>query len=145
MKAKPLHFKDQELKPLNEATSQLEAQSSEITAEQIGYSSKSIMLVCTFLFFLDILINLDHGALPAASVSIKTDLKMENVWYGTMGSLVFLGLVIGSLASTFIFGWFSSKMILVLAFVGNGAGLICFIVFRDFFMMGFGRFMSGFF
>lgn len=69
---------------------------------EAGYSKKSVCTITAFIFFLDILINVDHGALPAAAVAIKEDLKLPNVQFGTLGSLVFLGLMSGSIFATFI-------------------------------------------
>ena len=81
----------------------------DIMVDQIGYSSKKVQFVCAFLFFLDILINVDHGALPSAAVAIKEDMNMPNALFGSLGSLVFLGLALGSLCATFMLGYFKFK------------------------------------
>ena len=53
----------------------------------------------SFLFWVilvtDVLINVDHGCIPAASIYIKKDLDLNNVTLGVLGSMVFLGLTIG--------------------------------------------------
>jgi len=42
-----------------------------------------------------LLINIDHGILPAASIAIKGDLGLNNLQYGMVGSSVFAGLTAG--------------------------------------------------
>jgi MFS family permease len=103
------------------------------------------MMVCAFLFFLDVLINVDHGALPSAAVAIKEELDMPNVALGTLGSLVFLGLVTGSLCAAYVMATFKFKTILSVSFLGNGVGLLLFIAKDSFYSMCLSRFISGFF
>lgn len=97
------------------------------------------------MFFLDMLINVDHGALPAASVALKNDLNMGNVELGSLGSLVFLGLVIGSGSATLILNFCSFKWLLAISFLGNGIGLVVFTATKNFVILCFSRFLSGFF
>ena len=112
---------------------------------EVGYKKASVLCVCGFIFFLDILINVDHGALPSASVVLKDDLNLSNVQFGSLGSLVFLGLVMGSVCATFMLNLFTFKTILMFSFLGNGIGLLLFTATREFYLMGLARFMSGFF
>ena len=54
-----------------------------------------------FLFFVafstNLLINVDHGILPATTNELRKDLNIDNASLGLLGSLVYLGLVIGKL------------------------------------------------
>ena len=59
----------------------------ELTNSQIY---KIILLSC-------ILINMDHGVIPACTFELKNDLKMNDFFLGLLGSLVFGGLMLGSL------------------------------------------------
>lgn len=115
-----------------------------IEIDEIGFNLKAVCSICVLLFFLDININLDHGALPVAAVSIKEELNLPNASIGTLGSMVFLGLVSGSLCASLVMGKLSYKIILTLAFLGNGIGLIGFIITDNFYLMCFGRLVSGF-
>ena len=63
---------------------------------------------------------------------------------GSLGSYVFLGLVIGSAAATLVLGTFSYKTIISLAFIGNGIGMSLFIFSTHYHVLGFARFCSGF-
>ena len=58
------------------------------------------MLIYSLLFFCNLLINVDHGTIPASTLHLKTDLGIDNVALGFLGSLVFLGLTFGT---SFIF------------------------------------------
>ena len=46
---------------------------------------------------LNLLNNVDHGVLPAGSITIKRDLTVGNMRYGMIGSVVFAGLTLGKL------------------------------------------------
>ena len=96
------------------------------------------------LFFLDININLDHGALPSAATSIKEDLNLPNARFGTLGSMVFLGLVSGSLCAPYLFSKFSYKLILNVSFILNGVGCFGFIMTNNFYLICLARIISGF-
>jgi len=50
-----------------------------------------------FIIFilLQILMNVDHGTIPAATTEIRKDLKIDDDTLGVFGSLVFLGNLIG--------------------------------------------------
>jgi len=117
---------------------------NDIYAEDIGYNPYSIYFVCGLLFLLDILINVDHGALPSAAVNIKEELKMSNVSFGTLGSIVFAGLVSGSLCGAFMLDQFRYKTILILSFIGNSIGLLMLIMNDNYYCMCFSRFLCGF-
>ena len=51
------------------------------------------------LFFviltMNLLINFDHGVMPAGAVQMKKDLNLTNAEYGWLGSVVFIGLTLG--------------------------------------------------
>ena len=69
----------------------------------LGYSQGMISVVCTFCFMLNVINNLDHGGLPAALSEIQRSLQIKDGEMGGMGSLVFFGLVIGSVCATQMF------------------------------------------
>ena len=43
-------------------------------------------------------INLDHGIIPACSSQLRAELMIDDVSLGLLGSIVFLGIVLGSIA-----------------------------------------------
>ena len=44
---------------------------------------------------MNLLINFDHGVMPAGSIAMKQDLGLTNAEFGWLGSVVFIGLTIG--------------------------------------------------
>ena len=42
------------------------------------------------------MINMDHGILPACTEEVRKDIGLDNVDLGILGSIVYLGLVIGN-------------------------------------------------
>ena len=117
------NYGDEESAPEEYANS---VTTDDIEVLDIGFKKPVVMLVCVFMFVMDILINVDHGALPAASVFLKKDLNLDSVKLGILGSLVFGGLVFGSICATFFVNLLSYKAILSISFLGNGIGLLTF-------------------
>ena len=72
-------------------------------------------LIFILIFILNILINLDHGAIPAGTTALKQENSLDNVQLGIIGSLVYLGLILGSISAGFIYSTYSSKWVLVLS------------------------------
>lgn len=110
----------------------------------LGYSKCIFMGVCIYVFFLDILINVDHGAIPAALNEISRDLKVSDAKMGGLGSLVFFGLVIGSATAGFVFGRISYKSILCISMIVNGTSLWLFTAKADYTYMCIARFITGY-
>ena len=46
---------------------------------------------------MNLLINFDHGVMPAGSLAMKEDLGLSNTEFGWLGSVVFIGLTVGKL------------------------------------------------
>ena len=44
---------------------------------------------------INLLINIDHGVIPAATTKLKDDLALDNSSLGLLGSVVYFGLTIG--------------------------------------------------
>ena len=117
----------------------------DIEVFDLDFSQREVKIVIIFMFFLDILINVDHGALPAALVALKHDVGLVDVQLGSLGSLVFVGLLFGSVCATFVLNRLAYKVVLGASFFGNGASLLLFSMTRSFAVMCVARFLSGFF
>ena len=110
----------------------------------IGYSQRQVLSSCILVFILDVIINLDHGAMPAALTSIQNDRKLNNTQMGGLGSMVFFGILIGSMSGAFVFQKVSFKTIIMLSLLVNGISLYLFTIFTPFYLMGLMRYTSGF-
>ena len=62
---------------------------------------------------------------------------------GTLGSLVFFGIVVGSLIAAFIMDKIPIKIVLTISMIGNAIGMLLFVYYRLFYFVCFARFLSG--
>ena len=67
------------------------------------YDKKFVWWVFTLVFISNVLINVDHGTLPGCSIEIQNSLGMDYAEFGTLGSIVYAGLVPGSIVATIVF------------------------------------------
>jgi len=61
----------------------------------VKFSRKIRYLIFFILVLTNLIMNMDHGTIPAATLEIKQDLKIDNDVLGVFGSLVYLGNLIG--------------------------------------------------
>jgi fucose permease len=108
------------------------------------YSKTGLMIIFMTLFLLNALNNIDHGAIPAITPVLKEDLNLNSQQLGFLGSLVFLGVTVGSIIATFILEKLSYKSIISISVFFNGCGLIMFASSTNYNFQCFARFMSGF-
>ena len=68
-----------------------------LSPKQIGYvfSRNTRYFIFVLLIFINLIINMDHGTIPAATSEIKQDLNIDNDNLGVLGSLVYLGNLLG--------------------------------------------------
>jgi hypothetical protein len=67
--------------------------------KEVVLSRTSRWILFFLLFIIQIVMNMDHGTVPAATDEIRKDLNIDDDILGIFGSLVFLGNLIG----TFLF------------------------------------------
>ena len=103
---------------------------------------KSIFIL---IFMINILINVDHGAIPAGTTALKKENNLDNVALGMIGSLVYLGLVLGSISAGPIFASYSSKWVVILSLLLSCCFLYCFTFIKGGIGMAFCRVGCGFF
>ena len=110
-----------------------------------GYKNFIIQLINVFFAISNIMMNFDHGAIPAALIEMKDELKFSKSEMGSLGSYVYLGFVIGSIVHmTVLTNKFSDKTILCMAFICNGVGAQAYIYFWNYYALSVARFISGF-
>ena len=102
-----------------------------------------------FLFFLfamlNLLMNFDHGTVPAATEQLKNYLNLSDSELGLFGSLVFIGVIIGSLISLSIINTFNRKYILLIFLMLCGLFLILFTKTRHYILLCIDRIIIGIF
>ena len=94
---------------------------------------------------MNVLINVDHGVFPAGSIAIKEALGINNTEYGLLGSVVFFGLTIGSVAATFLYATVNTKYVLITVMFLNGCSLLMFVMTNQYILLLLSRFLTGFF
>jgi MFS family permease len=108
-------------------------------------SSSSLTSLYLVIAFCNILVNLDHGIIPAATKEIKEDLDLAEVELGMLGSIVYAGLIFGSLTAGQIFQKYNSKSIILVAVGAYAVGLLAFPFTQNILLLGISRFLVGFF
>lgn len=109
------------------------------------HEKKQVYLIYGNALFVNMLINLDHGIIPACTYELKRDLFIDDLFLGFLGSLVFVGLMTGSLSSGILFTKYSSKSILLAACAMIFVSLLLFPLSKGYkVLMGLARFFVGF-
>lgn len=102
-------------------------------------------LIFLLLFFINVLINIDHGAIPAATTILKKDLDLNNISLGILGSLVYLGLVLGAISASIIFQTYSSKWVVSTSLIFSCFFLYSFTIVSNIVFLAISRIGCGFF
>ena len=106
---------------------------------------KHLKHIFIFACFTTILINLDHGIMPASTREIRIDLNIDELDLGLLGSLVYGGLMLGSLTGGYIFQTFSSKKVICATTFLYGLFLIIFPLTMNIIWLSISRIFVGFF
>ena len=109
------------------------------------YSKYRRKIIFGLICIINILINCDHGAIPAGTKELKDDKNLSNIQLGTIGSLVYLGLVLGSISGGYIFSKYSSKWVVIFSLISSCIFLYFFTVSENWETMALCRTCCGFF
>ena len=109
------------------------------------YSKNRRKLIFVLICIINILINCDHGAIPAGTKELKEAKNLSNIQLGTIGSLVYLGLIFGSISGGYIFSTYSSKWVIIISLISTCAFLYFFTVSDNYITMSCCRVGCGFF
>ena len=108
--------------------------------------SRKIRWVIFFLFLMiNLLMNFDHGTVPAATEQIMKYLGLNNSQLGLFGSLVFVGVIIGSLVSLTIINTFNRKYILMIFLILCTVALFLFTRTKEYILLSLDRVVIGIF
>ena len=108
------------------------------------FSKMKRKIIFFLIFIINVLINVDHGAIPAGTTELKKENNLDNVELGIIGSLVYLGLVLGSISAGPIFASYSSKWVVILSLLFSCFFLYCFTFIKGGWGMAFCRVGCGF-
>jgi len=79
--------------PTKAVRSDIEPKPQKLYLRPFGKFSRK--LIFSLLFFINIVINMDHGAIPAGIKKLQEELDLGEVQIGLLGSFVFFGLTLG--------------------------------------------------
>ena len=98
-----------------------------------------------FLIFIiiNVLMNFDHGTIPAATEQLRNYLELTDSELGFFGSLVFVGVIIGSLVSLTIINIFNRKYILMVCLILCGLSLFVFTITKNYILLCIDRVIIG--
>jgi MFS family permease len=103
-------------------------------------------MVFVVVFFSSLMVNIDHGILPACSEEVKSKMKIENFGFGALGTLVYAGLTVGSVIGTKVYSNTKYiKYVLTASLSCLGLVLIAFTMSSSFKLSMLLRFITGFF
>ena len=117
----------------------------EITIGKLYSYRNRRKLIFVLICLINILINCDHGAIPAGTKELKEAKNLSNIQLGTIGSLVYLGLIFGSISGGYIFSTYSSKWVIIISLIATCAFLYFFTVSDNYITMSSCRVGCGFF
>lgn len=63
----------------------------------------------------NVIVNFDHGIIPACTKNLKEELEIDDLFLGILGSMVFTGLMSGSLISGYLFTVYSCKKLILIS------------------------------
>jgi predicted MFS family arabinose efflux permease len=109
--------------------------------EQESVNKRIYIMFC----ITNIILNIDQGVLPAATVEMMRDLNMNKIEFGLMGSLMYIGLISGSLIAGFAYQKFSCKNVLMANMLLMSGCLSFFTFTTNLYILGISRIFTGFF
>ncbi|CAI2375849.1 unnamed protein product [Moneuplotes crassus] len=108
-----------------------------------GINKCLLTIIFIHAFCTNILINFDHGTIPAAVTHIKTELDIDNANMGILGSLVYAGITFGALFTAQIYKIFNPKYVLSASLILNAVSLILFPLSQKFWVLCLSRALVG--
>lgn len=113
------------LNPLNRRFSiMMQAKESDFRLFHRPFGKLKRKIIFVILLITNLVINLDHGAIPAATAVLKSKLDVSNSELGLLGSLLFFGITLGGFSATILFRMYSAKWIVCISL-----GCSCFFLY----------------
>ena len=108
--------------------------------------NRKIRWVIFFIFMIvNLLMNFDHGIIPAATEQLRNYLDLSDSELGLFGSFVFMGVIIGSLISLTVINTFNRKYILMICLILCGFSLFLFTITKKYVLLCIDRVVIGIF
>ena len=102
-------------------------------------------IIFFYIISLSLFESLDQGIIPTSVRTIKIDLKINDIQYGTFNSLFFFGKILGSFSFIFLLNKLNRKIILIISLIIYGISLFIFRFFSHIQTLYISRTIIGFF
>ncbi len=102
-------------------------------------------IIFFYIISLSLFESLDQGIIPTSVRTIKIDLKINDIQYGTFNSLFFFGKILGSFSFIFLLNKLNRKIILIISLIIYGISLFIFRFFSQIETLYISRTLIGFF
>ena len=133
--------KDSEIKNINMSSKTIES----IKSNSFVINRNIRWLIFFIFIIINLLMNYDHGTVPAATEQLRNYLNLSDSELGLFGSLVFIGVIIGSLISLTIINTFNRKYILMVCLILCGLSLFLFTITKQYVLLCIDRVIIGIF
>lgn len=132
--------------PLNESDRKhsLNSEDGGIIGEVIQLSRVKRIVLFWILIVTSLLLNTDHGTIPAAIEEIQKDLDLNKKQVGTFGSSVYIGTAVGALFLSFFINKMNRRYMVAISFFFSGVLIFVFTYISDYWLLFINRFFVGF-
>ncbi len=113
------------------------------TQTYIKFDPRDRMSIFIIFTAINIVLNMDHGTIPAATKEIQEDMDIKETTLGSFGSLVYLGNLIGALILTKIIDAADRKLLAIVSVILNAILLFCFINSTNLIFLSINRILVG--
>jgi predicted MFS family arabinose efflux permease len=97
----------------------------------------------SFFVFLQVLISMDHGIVPASTVAIADSFQIDESRLGFMGSAVFLGIVANGFFAGRVYQLFETKWVMIAGLICSQLSLMLLVLTRWYYVALLARLLTG--
>ncbi|KEG01779.1 major facilitator superfamily domain-containing protein, putative [Plasmodium vinckei vinckei] len=102
-----------------------------------------LILTLTLMIGLSVLCNFDHGAIPVTLEEIQKDFPLSYIEQSLLGSLVYCGLIFGTIIASILFELISAKLLVTVSIILLSISLYIFSNANGMMIMYISRFVNG--
>ncbi|VTZ68381.1 major facilitator superfamily domain-containing protein, putative [Plasmodium chabaudi chabaudi] len=102
-----------------------------------------LILTLTLMIGLSVLCNFDHGAIPVTLEEIQKDFPLSYIEQSLLGSLVYCGLIFGTIIASILFELISAKLLVTVSIILLSISLYIFSNASGMMIMYISRFVNG--
>lgn len=96
------------------------------------------------IFLTSFMVRMGQGIIPAIVIPLRNEFDLTNTELGTLGSLIYAGGILGSLAAMPCLQYFQTKNVILTSVVGQILSLVIFMTASGFVQQSIARFFAGF-